>query len=71
MKVSELKSLSNEELQQKEVEFKKSLFDLNFKKRLGSVDKPAQFKLWKRNIARIHTIIRERELENERRKAKN
>jgi large subunit ribosomal protein L29 len=62
MKVKELKNLSVGDLVQKEKNLKKELFELNAKKRLGMVEKPAQFKSIKRQIARILTVIREREL---------
>ena len=66
MKSKELRELSSEELVQKEKGFKKELFDLHFHKRMGTVEKPSRFKALKKDIARIFTILRERELENER-----
>lgn len=66
MKVKDYRGLSAEELAQKEKDFKKDLFDLQYQRRLGNVEKPAQFKTIKKSIARILTVIRERELENER-----
>ena len=63
MKPNELRELSSEELVQKEKVFKKELFDLNFQRKLGNVEKPDRFRKLKRDIARIFTIIRERELE--------
>ena len=66
MKIKELKELSSEELTQKEKGFKKELFDLNYQRKLGTVEKNSRFRLLRRDIARILTIIRERELDNER-----
>ena len=66
MKTKELKELSVEELTQKEKGFKKELFDLNYQRKLGTVEKNSRFRLLRRDIARILTIIRERELDNER-----
>ncbi len=63
MKVSEIKNLSLEELDQKEKAFKKELFELNYQRKNGALEKPSNFRLLKRDIARIHTILRERELE--------
>ncbi|MCK4882719.1 MAG: 50S ribosomal protein L29 [Candidatus Omnitrophica bacterium] len=63
MKPSELRELSSEELVLKEKAFKKELFDLNFQRKMGSVEKPNRFRMLKRDIARIFTILRERELE--------
>ena len=64
MKLTELKALTNEELLQKEIFFKKELFDLNYHRKMGRVEKPHRFSELKRNVARILTIIKERELES-------
>ncbi len=66
MKAKELRDLNNEELLQKEKEFKKELFGLNYQRKLGSVEKPSRFKDLKKSIARIMTIIKEREQEDAR-----
>ena len=63
MKIKELRDLSNEELATKEKSFKKELFDLNFQRKFSQVEKPGRFKQLRRTIARIKTIIRQRELE--------
>jgi large subunit ribosomal protein L29 len=61
MKIKELKSLTNEELIQKERHFKEQLFEMNFQRQMGRVEKPAMFRSIKRNIARVLTILNERE----------
>lgn len=61
MKLKELKQLSEQELIQKEKGFKKELYNLNFMKEVGQVEKPGQFRNLRRTIARIQTILRERE----------
>ncbi|MBN1869930.1 MAG: 50S ribosomal protein L29 [Candidatus Omnitrophica bacterium] len=63
MKPSELRGLSSEELLQKQKAFKKELFDLNYQRKMGNVEKPDRFRLLKRDIARILTILNERESE--------
>ena len=63
MKPSELRELSSEELTQKEKVFKKELYGLNFQRKMGNVEKPNRFRMLRRDIARIFTILRERELE--------
>ena len=63
MKASELRQLSAEDLIQKEKALKKELFDLNVKKRLGGLEKTARIRSLRRDIARIFTVLRERELE--------
>ncbi len=62
MKAKELRVMSKEELLEKEKIFKKELFDLNYKRKTASLDKPAHFRLLRRDIARVHTILREKEL---------
>ena len=64
MKPSELRELNSEELIAKEIAFKKELFDLNYQRKMGNVEKPNRFRALKRDIARIFTILRERELEH-------
>ena len=61
MKIKELRDISSTELQQKEKNFKKELFDLNYQRKIGSLEKTARFRLLKRDIARILTILKERE----------
>jgi large subunit ribosomal protein L29 len=63
MKPSQLRELSSEELIQKEKAFKKELFSLNYQRKMGNVEKPDRFRMLKRDIARIFTILREREME--------
>ncbi|MDP8212923.1 MAG: 50S ribosomal protein L29 [Candidatus Zapsychrus exili] len=66
MKIKDLKELTKEELIQKEKTFKKELFDLSYQRKMGAVEKPARFKMLKKDIARILTILREREIEDAR-----
>ena len=63
MKISKIRELSSEELIQKEKAFKKELFELNFQRKIGQVEKPSRFRQLKRDIAKMLTILRERETE--------
>jgi large subunit ribosomal protein L29 len=63
MDAKKFREMSTEELRQKEKAFKKDLFDLNYHRKMGTVEKPSRFSAVKRDIARIRTIIRERELQ--------
>ncbi len=63
MKAGQFRELSSQELVQKEKGFKKELFKLNFQKKIGNVEKPSRFKVLKRDIARILTVLQERALE--------
>jgi large subunit ribosomal protein L29 len=60
MKVKDIRSMSAEELAQKEKALKKQLYDLRYQRKIGRVEKPAQFKNARRDIARILTILQER-----------
>jgi large subunit ribosomal protein L29 len=61
-KVNVFRELSSEDLLQKEKALKKDLFDLNYHRKMGNVEKPSRFMSIKRDIARIMTTLREREL---------
>ena len=61
MKTQDLRNLSSQELIDKEKVFKKELFALNFQRKMGQVEKPARFRILKKDIARILTILKERE----------
>ncbi len=59
MKLSELRNLSKEELSAKLISIKEELSKLNYLKRAGQVDKPHQFKVLRKTVARIHTLLKE------------
>ena len=63
-KREDLKQLEKEDLIQKQKMYKKELFELNQQKKIGQVEKPARFKAIRKEIARILTVIKERELKN-------
>jgi large subunit ribosomal protein L29 len=56
------KEMADDELKKKLDELVKGLFNLRFRKVTDVVEHPAQFKKDRRNIARIKTVMREREL---------
>ncbi len=66
MKARELRNLSDEELKAKLRESKEELFNLRFQSATGQLDNTSRIREVKRDIARIFTILRERELESER-----
>jgi len=59
MKIKELRNLSQEELLQKEKALKAELSKLNMQRYSGRVEKPHMFPYVKKDIARIHTLLRE------------
>ena len=71
MKFKQLREMVSEELVQKEKDLKKELFDLNYqRKATGRVEKPGRFRTVRREIARIMTLIREKENDGARNKTK-
>jgi large subunit ribosomal protein L29 len=64
MKVTELRELSAEELATKLAEMKQELFNLRFQHAINQLDNPKKLAEVKKTIARIKTIIHERELED-------
>ncbi|WBW49637.1 50S ribosomal protein L29 [Peptoniphilus equinus] len=65
MKVKELHKESTENLQKRVGELKNELFNLRFRLATGQLENPAQIKMVKKDIARVKTILRQRELEVE------
>ena len=61
-KASELRELGNEELLAKLRESKEELFNLRFQVATGQLDNNRRLQTVRRDIARIYTIMREREL---------
>ena len=62
MKASELKNLSIQELAAKEKEHKEELFNLRFQLATGQLTNPQRMRECKKDVARVKTLIREREL---------
>ena len=62
MKSAEIRNLSAEDLQAKLKEARAELFNLRFQMATGQLDNTARIKQVKKNIARIHTEMRDREL---------
>jgi len=61
-KPEELRDLSDDELETKLAEAKEELFNLRFQLVTGQLDNPMAIKIMRKEIARILTVIREREL---------
>ena len=61
MKAKELKNLSAEELSKKLDDLKKDLFMLRMQHATKQLDNPMRLNAVKKDIARIKTIIREKE----------
>lgn len=63
MKVSEIRKLKDEEILEKVKESKKELLNLRIKNATGSLDKPHKLNEMKKDVARMLTILKEREME--------
>ena len=62
MKVKEIRELSTEEINKKLVEAKEELFNLRFQQATGTLEKPSRIKDLRHTVARLKTVLREREL---------
>jgi large subunit ribosomal protein L29 len=62
MTANELRSKSSEELQTELRDFKDTAFNIKFRRILGQLEDTSQLKKIKKDIARIRTILRLREL---------
>ncbi len=63
MKINEIRDMSTEELQVKLADLKKELFNLRFQHATNQLDNPQRIALTKKDIAKVSTVIREKELE--------
>jgi len=64
MKANKVRDLSVNELEQKLVELKGELFNLRFQMATGQLENPVKVREVKKSIARIKTILREKELKS-------
>lgn len=65
MKAEALRELTDEELREKERELRRKLFNLRFQVAMNRQENTAALTETKRDIARILTILRERELQRQ------
>ncbi len=62
MKAAEIREMSVEELQKKLTELKEELFNLRFQLAVNQLENSSRIGAVKKDIARISTILRQREL---------
>ena len=62
MKASEVRTMTTDELNAKLTDLKRDLFYLRMQHATNQLDNPVKIAEVKRNIARIKTVIREKEL---------
>ena len=65
MKNNKLKEMSSPELEKELGELKSELFKLRFSLATNGLDNPLKVREVRKDIARIKTILRERELKNQ------
>ena len=65
MKASDLKELTVDELQTKLTELKEELFNLRFQLAVNQLENSSRIGAVKKDIARVSTILRQRELSGE------
>ena len=63
MKANEIGKLSTEEINKKIAESKEELFNLRMKQATGNLENPSRIRELRKTVARLKTILRERELE--------
>lgn len=65
VKNKEIRELSIEDMTKKIEEYKEELFNLRFSQATGNLEKPSRIKELRKLVARMKTIIRERELKKD------
>ena len=63
MKANEIRKLSTEEINKKIAESKEDLFNLRMKQATGSLENPNRIRELRKTVARLKTILKEREIE--------
>ena len=63
MKINKIREMSSPELEKELGELKSELFKLRFSLATNGLDNPMKIKEVKKDIARINTILKQRELE--------
>ena len=63
MKANEVRKMSASEMEAKLADLKKDLFTLRMQHATNQLDNPVKISLVKKDIARVQTILREKQLE--------
>jgi large subunit ribosomal protein L29 len=64
MKANEIRKMTSSDLEKELVELKSELFKLRFQSAANGLDNPMKIRNTKRDIAKIKTILKERELQD-------
>ncbi len=65
MKASEMRNLSNAELQKRLKDLKAELFNLRFQLAINQLENPMRIKAVKKDIARVQTLLTENKLKEQ------
>ena len=65
MKATEVREMTQEELESKLKDLKAELFNLRFQLSINQLDNPMRIQAVKKDIARVKTVLRENELKEE------
>jgi large subunit ribosomal protein L29 len=63
MKAKELRDLTYEELVKKDNDLQAELFNLRFRLATGQLDNPMSIKAVRKDMARVKTVIRQKDME--------
>ncbi len=63
--MEEIRKLTNEEILKKIDEFGEELFNLRFSQATGNLEKPSRIRELRKLVARMKTVLKERELNGE------
>jgi large subunit ribosomal protein L29 len=61
MKAAQIREQTIEELRDKERELAEQLFDLRLQQVTGQIENPAKLRLVRRDLARVMTVLREKQ----------
>ena len=67
MKAADIRELTDSEIQQRIVEAQEELFRLRFRSATQQLENPSLVRKLRRDVARMKTILRERELQQSKR----
>ena len=62
MKAKDIRALTTDQMLEKEKQYKQELFNLRFQQATGQLENTARLRQVRKNIARIKTILSEKEL---------
>ncbi|GBG04211.1 50S ribosomal protein L29 [Lactobacillus rodentium] len=65
MKAKDIRALTTDQMLEKEKQYKEELFNLRFQQATGQLENTARLKKVRKNIAKIKTILSEKELSND------